>query len=119
MTASRTQRLFVEELMTVGWGSKETQFQGIGGRKQPRKYIIETISVQGCACITSKGVAVLALMKNITKLRELDISYNRNIDDMAILSIHNGLKLKKEKVNKTVEMGTRKTRYNNLILPMT
>ncbi|EJW71143.1 hypothetical protein WUBG_17950, partial [Wuchereria bancrofti] len=45
----------------------------------------------------SKGVAVLALMKNITKLRELDISYNRNIDDMAILSIHNGLKLKKEK----------------------
>ncbi|VDM09694.1 unnamed protein product, partial [Wuchereria bancrofti] len=26
-----------EELMTVGWGSKETQFQGIGGRKQPRK----------------------------------------------------------------------------------
>ncbi|VIO98743.1 Uncharacterized protein BM_BM10564 [Brugia malayi] len=59
------------------------------------QYVIETISVQGCACITSKGVAVLALMKNITKLRELDISYNRNIDDMAILSIHNGLKLKK------------------------
>uniref|UniRef100_A0A183I0A0 Leucine Rich repeat-containing domain protein n=1 Tax=Onchocerca flexuosa TaxID=387005 RepID=A0A183I0A0_9BILA len=58
-------------------------------------YAIETISVQGCACITSKGVAALALMKNITKLRELDISHNRNIDDMAILSIHNGLKLKK------------------------
>lgn len=43
----------------------------------------------------SKGVAALALMKNIAKLRELDISHNRNIDDMAILSIHNGLKLKK------------------------
>uniref|UniRef100_A0A8R1TX78 Elongator complex protein 1 n=1 Tax=Onchocerca volvulus TaxID=6282 RepID=A0A8R1TX78_ONCVO len=26
-----------EELMTVGWGSKETQFQGIAGRKQLRK----------------------------------------------------------------------------------
>lgn len=58
------------------------------------QHTVETISVQGCACITSKGVAALALMKNITKLRELDISHNRNIDDMAILSIHNGLKLR-------------------------
>ncbi|VDK62423.1 unnamed protein product [Onchocerca ochengi] len=30
-----------EELMTVGWGSKETQFQGIAGRKQLRKIDIE------------------------------------------------------------------------------
>uniref|UniRef100_A0A915PR36 F-box domain-containing protein n=1 Tax=Setaria digitata TaxID=48799 RepID=A0A915PR36_9BILA len=59
------------------------------------QHAIETISVQGCPCITSKGVAALALMKNITKLRELDISHNRNIDDMAILSIHNGLTLKR------------------------
>ncbi|CAG9532078.1 unnamed protein product [Cercopithifilaria johnstoni] len=34
LNSSRSGR---EELMTVGWGSKETQFQGIGGRKQPRK----------------------------------------------------------------------------------
>ncbi|VDO35960.1 unnamed protein product [Onchocerca flexuosa] len=31
----------IEELMTVGWGSKETQFQGIAGRKQLRKIDIE------------------------------------------------------------------------------
>uniref|UniRef100_A0A0R3RXY0 Elongator complex protein 1 n=1 Tax=Elaeophora elaphi TaxID=1147741 RepID=A0A0R3RXY0_9BILA len=34
LNSSRSGR---EELMTVGWGSKETQFQGVGGRKQPRK----------------------------------------------------------------------------------
>nr|CRZ25476.1 Bm638 [Brugia malayi] len=34
LNSSRSGR---EELMTVGWGSKETQFQGIGGRKQPGK----------------------------------------------------------------------------------
>ncbi|VDK29469.1 unnamed protein product [Gongylonema pulchrum] len=67
---------------------------------------IETISVQGCICITSKGVAALALMKNITKLRELDISHNRNIDDMAILSIHNGIKLERRK-----EAGSPSTTY--------
>uniref|UniRef100_A0A1I7VRA1 Elongator complex protein 1 n=1 Tax=Loa loa TaxID=7209 RepID=A0A1I7VRA1_LOALO len=34
LNSSRSGR---EELMTVGWGSKETQFQGIAGKKQPRK----------------------------------------------------------------------------------
>ncbi|VDK74406.1 unnamed protein product [Litomosoides sigmodontis] len=69
------------------------------------QYAVETISVQGCVCITSKGVAALALMKNITKLRELDISHNRNIDDMAILSIHNGLKLRKRESEENCRNG--------------
>lgn len=63
----------------------------------------------------SKGVAALALMKNITKLRELDISHNRNIDDMAILSIHNGLKLKKRESEGNCENGNKE----NEIQPQT
>uniref|UniRef100_A0A915CIW0 RNI-like protein n=1 Tax=Parascaris univalens TaxID=6257 RepID=A0A915CIW0_PARUN len=57
--------------------------------------VISTIAVQGCCGVTSKGVAALALLKHILNLRELDVSHNRNIDDMAILSIHNGLEMKR------------------------
>lgn len=68
---------------------------------------IEVVSFQttNFATCYSKGVAALALMKNITKLRELDISHNRNIDDMAILSIHNGLKLKKRESEENCRNG--------------
>uniref|UniRef100_A0A158Q7C3 F-box domain-containing protein n=1 Tax=Elaeophora elaphi TaxID=1147741 RepID=A0A158Q7C3_9BILA len=79
------------------------------------QYAVETISVQGCICVTSKGVAALALMKNITKLRELDVSHNRNIDDMAILSIHNGLKLKKRENEENCKTGDKE----NEIQPQT
>ncbi|VDK48717.1 unnamed protein product [Anisakis simplex] len=76
------------------------------------KHIIHSIAVQGCRAVTSKGVAALALLKHIDKLRELDVSHNRNIDDMAILSLHNGLVMKRRKKALLNSNGGKDTKTN-------
>ncbi|VDM38314.1 unnamed protein product [Toxocara canis] len=67
------------------------------------QHVIYIIAVQGCCAVTSKGVAALALLKHIDSLRELDVSHNRNIDDMAILSLHNGLEMKRRQKARSSE----------------
>lgn len=46
----------------------------------------------------SKGVASLGLLQNVGKLRDIDMSRNRHIDDMAILSLHNALAVRRQEL---------------------
>ncbi|GMT10441.1 hypothetical protein PFISCL1PPCAC_1738 [Pristionchus fissidentatus] len=54
---------------------------------------IGSISIERCTGITTKGVSLLAWLRNIRILRSLDISKNRQIDDTAVISLHNALTL--------------------------
>ncbi|EYC11927.1 hypothetical protein Y032_0049g1861 [Ancylostoma ceylanicum] len=52
---------------------------------------LETISIQECASITSKGVSALAWLRNVHLLREVDVSRNRNVDDTVVRNLHTAL----------------------------
>ncbi|VDO36109.1 unnamed protein product [Haemonchus placei] len=52
---------------------------------------LESISIQECSAITSKGVSALAWLRNIHLLREVDVSRNRNVDDTVVRNLHTAL----------------------------
>ncbi|WKY09722.1 hypothetical protein Q1695_002239 [Nippostrongylus brasiliensis] len=52
---------------------------------------LESISIQECTGITSKGVSALAWLRNIHLLREVDVSRNRSVDDTVVRNLHTAL----------------------------